>query len=214
MGSWKERKEGVSKRRRHSVAIGSQHCRRWHVSKHMTWLATVDALRCEGERDGHLGLGAWSFSTATGVCEWQPSGQESRSTTRFRGERGTRQMPSFRVCRVLEFVPQARSRLRSPTTRPSRRHGEMPVWWVPLLRPSARVCRLLQRSCRLPVVHGGTGGTSAQTVEGQGAARDLAGQRSCWREACRMIGKVLNPKLWGGGPVHPSPPAFQPEKRN
>lgn len=92
--------------------------------------------------------------------------------------------------------------------------GEMPVWWVPLLRPSARVCRLLQRSCRLPVVHGGTGGTSAQTVEGQGAARDLAGQRSCWREACHMIGEVLNPKLWGGGPVHPSPPAFQPEKRN
>lgn len=32
-------------------------------------------------------------------------------------------MPSLRVCRVLEFVPQARSRLRSPTTRPSRRHG-------------------------------------------------------------------------------------------
>lgn len=202
MGSCKERKEGVSKRRRHSVAIESQHCRRWHVSKHMTWPATGDARGCKGERDSHRGLGAWSFSTATGVWEWQPSGQESRSTTRFRGERGTRQMPSFRVCRVLEFVRSTAGEESSPVfhhqTDSTAQHGEMPVWWVPPLRPSASVCRLLQRSCRLPLVHGGTGGTSAQTVEGQGAARDLAGHRSCWREVSRMIGEVLNLKLLGG----------------
>lgn len=105
------------------------------------------------------------------------------------------------ACSSLYGVPQARSRLRSPShhqTDSTAQHGEMPVWWGPPLRPSAGVCRLLQRSCRLPLVHGGTGGTSAQTVEGQGAARDLAGHRSCWREVGRMIGEVLNLKLLGG----------------